>query len=291
MENEKPDEVLKSAYVDSINFTKSHYENFPVVSILIPKRLRKHVAIIYQFARQADDLADEGNFSEIDRINLLNEYENTFVYSLKGTTPSGFWQALVNTINELNLSVENFLNLLKAFKQDVNKNRYKNFREILDYCVLSANPVGRLILELFNIRNDKMIKYSDSICTALQLTNFYQDVSQDIKKGRIYIPEDEMKYFNVTEKDFEKEESSPNFRELIKYQVERAKKIFQDGYNLIPYLPGRLRFEIKWTILGGEIILEKIEENNYNAIRIRPVLSKLDYLKLLVQTFTKFTNV
>ena len=284
---ELTEDNLISAYNESIIFAKSHYENFPVVSFLIPKHLRKHIAVIYRFARQADDIADEGNLSVDERNEQMNNYEDEFKNSLEGKFASPFCMALEATIKELNLTTDYFTDLIKAFRQDITKTRYKKFKEVLDYCKCSANPVGRLILELFNIRNDKTNEYSDYICTALQLTNFYQDFSLDFKKDRIYIPEDEMAAFNISESNIKQGENKFNFAALIQFQVRRAKQMFSNGYNLIPYLPKRLKYEIGLTVLCGEKILAKIEENNYNVLNNRPVLSKKDYTWLIFKTFGK----
>ena len=199
------------AYKSALDFAKKHYENFPVGSLLIPKDLRKHVAIIYWFARTADDYADEGNMSEDERIEKLNDFENSLNDLLNGKFKSPFEQALHQTIKQKNLTPQLFYDLLKAFKQDVVKKRYNNFDEVLEYCRYSANPVGRLILELFGIRSGEALKYSDKICTALQLTNFYQDIEIDYQKGRIYFPENEMKQFDVTENMFAKKEINVNY--------------------------------------------------------------------------------
>lgn len=282
------EDVLNKAYIDSVQFAKSHYENFPVISFLIPKYLRKHIAVIYKFARQADDIADEGNFSVEERINKMNIYENEFNNSLSGKYSDPFWMAVANTINQLNLTSDYFKDLIKAFRQDIIKKRYKKFKEVLDYCKCSANPVGRLILELFNIRDDKISVNSDYICTALQLTNFYQDFNLDLKKDRIYIPEDEIIAFNLSENNFKMKENKFNFAALIQFQIRRAKNMFLDGYDLLPHLPRRLKYEIGLTILCGEKILAKIEEINYNVLDNRPVLSKKDYFSLLMRTLMKF---
>lgn len=282
------EDVLNKAYIDSVQFAKSHYENFPVISFLIPKYLRKHIAVIYKFARQADDIVDEGNFSVEERINKMNIYENEFNNSLSGKYSDPFWMAVANTINQLNLTSDYFKDLIKAFRQDIIKKRYKKFKEVLDYCKCSANPVGRLILELFNIRDDKISVNSDYICTALQLTNFYQDFNLDLKKDRIYIPEDEIIAFNLSENNFKMKENKFNFAALIQFQIRRAKNMFLDGYDLLPHLPRRLKYEIGLTILCGEKILAKIEEINYNVLDNRPVLSKKDYFSLLMRTLMKF---
>lgn len=272
-----------SAYKSALQFAKSHYENFPVVSFLILKELRKHVAIIYWFARTADDFADEGNLSAEERLKRLNEFEENFNNLMKGNYKSEYAYALHQTIIEKKLNPQHFTNLLQAFKQDVIKKRYNNFDELLDYCRNSANPVGRLILELHDIRNEKANGYSDKICTALQLTNFLQDIDLDLQKGRIYIPEDESHHYDVSKNMFEDRKINLNFKQLIEFNVNRTQNLFDEGKNLINFLPGRLKFEIKWTILGGEAILEKIRKNNYEVFR-RPSLSKMDFVKLFFKS-------
>ncbi|MBU2492575.1 MAG: squalene synthase HpnC [Bacteroidetes bacterium] len=276
---------IETAYKNASIYAANHYENFPVVSIFIPKRLRKHIAVIYQFARMADDIADEGNNTASERIKKLNSFEIDFAESLKNNFKNDFWAALKNTIDEKNLTPKYFYDLLKAFKQDVDIKKYASYNDVLNYCRYSANPVGRLILELFEIRDEKLNKYSDNICTALQLTNFYQDISIDIKKGRIYIPLDEMKKFDVDENVFVQKDNNVNFKELLRYQVERTRVLFTEGKKLIQFLPLRLRFEISWTVLGGEKILEKIENLDFNVLNYRPKLKKTDYIILMLKSF------
>jgi squalene synthase HpnC len=273
----------KDFYKQVISFAKAHYENFPVISFLIPKELQKHVAVIYWFARTADDFADEGNLTEEERLQQLEEFENNFTSALNGNPKNDFESALVNTIKEKKLTTSLFYDLLKAFKQDVTKKRYKNFRDVLDYCKHSANPVGRLILELFNIRNDECFQLSDKICTALQLTNFWQDLALDFQKGRIYLPEDEMQKFGVEEKSFELKENSLNLQQLLRHNISRTEEMFEVGRELLKHLKGKLKMEIAWTILGGETILKKIKKNNYNTINSRPTLSKAEYLSLAIK--------
>ncbi|HED08275.1 MAG TPA: squalene synthase HpnC [Ignavibacteria bacterium] len=273
--------AIDKAYKSALALAQSHYENFPVVSFLIPKRQRKHVAIIYWFARTADDIADEGEVPGEERIKKLNELQKRVDEIAEGKYQNEIDAALGNTLKINNLSPENLKNLLIAFKQDVTKKRYENFDEVLSYCKYSANPVGRLILELNKIRNDEAIKYSDSICTALQLTNFIQDIEIDYTKGRIYLPQDEMKKFNVDEKMFGLKENNANLKKLLKFNIERIEKMFEEGKLLIPFLKGRLKYEIAWTILGGEKILEKIKISDYNIFGNRPTLSKIDFLNLL----------
>ncbi|MEW6194683.1 MAG: squalene synthase HpnC [Bacteroidota bacterium] len=282
---------LDKAYSEAEEFAKSHYENFPVISLFISKSLRKHIAVIYQFARQADDIVDEGianttrlthSDSECElRMQNLELYYQQLTDSLNEKFASPFWAALYNTIKQFNLTTKNFHDLLDAFRQDIVKNCYETFEELLHYCERSANPVGRIVLELHNIRDQESIDYSDAICTALQLTNFYQDVSLDYpNKNRIYIPATEIRNFSVTENIFQLKENSINFQQLLKYQVERTKQLFINGRRLLPRLPYRLRFQIRITILGGEEILKKISYINYNVLSIRPTLTRIDILKL-----------
>jgi squalene synthase HpnC len=274
----------KDFYKQVISFAKTHYENFPVVSFLIPKALQKHVAVIYWFARTADDIADEGNLTEEERLKRLHEFENNFTLALNGNPQNDFEFAVENTIKEKKLTPDFFYDLLEAFKQDVVKKRYENFDEILNYCKHSANPVGRLILELFNIRREEYFILSDKICTALQLTNFYQDLLVDYQKGRIYLPRDEMQKYGVDEKTFELRENSLNLKQLMRYNISRAEEMFKEGKKLVKYLRGRLKFEIAWAIVGGEKILKKIRDIDYNTINMRPKLNKLEYFTLALKS-------
>ncbi len=263
---------------------KDHYENFPVTSFLIPKYYRKDIAIVYWFARTADDIADEGNVIPEKRLDELNNFQTEFEKSLKGKSDNFYFNQLFKTINDKKLTTRNFTDLLSAFKQDVVKKEYNNYDEVLDYCKRSANPVGRIMLELFNINEYKAIISSDNICTALQLTNIYQDTVVDIKKGRNYYPQDEMKMFDITKKMFELMENNPNIKALVKHNVERAQALFDDGKNLLKYLNGKFKFEIKWTVAGGEKVLEKIRKNDYNVFTKRPKLNKIDFILLFIES-------
>lgn len=283
-------EKLETAYKFALQFAKSHYENFPVVSLTLPVEIRKHIAVIYQFARKADDLADEGIVSEELRVKNLELYESYLTGCLNGEYATDFWYAMHSTIQKFNLSHNHFYNLLSAFKQDVIKKRYKNFEELLDYCRRSANPVGRIILEIFDCRTQQTINASDAVCTALQLTNFYQDVAIDFANNRIYIPQDEMEKFGITEKIFEKKQNNSNFKQLMSYQVERTKELFNAGRKIFVKLPGALRPQIKMTLLGGEQILKKIEEIDFNVLNYRPVLKKADYFKIIMKALFTYAR-
>jgi squalene synthase HpnC len=278
---------LAAVYKESIEFAKAHYENFPVVSFLIKKDLRKHIAVIYRFSRTADDMADEGSFTSEERLEMLNSFEEKLASSINGNFTNSFEEALYHTINDRNLTPEYFFNLLTAFKQDVCKKRYENFDNLLAYCRNSANPVGRLVLELHGIRNDKAFYLSDKICTALQLTNFYQDTLIDFEKGRIYYPLDEMERFGADEKLFDLRQNNLNLNKLLEFNIRRTGKFFEEGKELIDYLNGSLKLEIRWTILGGEAVLRKIEDNNYNIFQERPSLTKKDFILLFLKSLIK----
>ena len=273
---------LENAYKNSLIFAKSHYENFPVVLFTIPKEIRKHIAIVYQFARQADDIADEGNFATETRLEKLNEYENDFNLSLTRKPKNDFWLVLKNTIEKFSIEEKLFLDLISAFKQDVIKNRYETFEELLDYCSRSANPVGRILLKIFNVNNIEAITASDKICTALQLTNFYQDISIDILKNRIYVPKEKMKLFGVEEQQIKNKIADENFKRLLKTLLEETKIMFEEGKNIHRYIPVNFQLQMKMTILGGEKILEKISLIDYDVFNKRPKLSKKDFAIILL---------
>jgi squalene synthase HpnC len=242
-----------------------------------------HIAVVYQFARQADDLADEGNSPAVQKLESLELYEKDLTNSLSGKYKNEFWLALHNTIEKYSLTPKYFYDLLNAFKQDVTKNRFETFDEIISYCSCSANPVGRIILEFFNIRDDESTHFSDDICTALQLTNFYQDVSIDIQKNRIYISLDEIAKFGVSVNQFDLKQNNANFEKLVEFQVVRTRKYFKDGSQLLQRLPRKLKRQIYMTILGGEKILDKIERLNFNVLNNRPKISKVDYIVILLK--------
>ena len=271
---------IEHYYEKALQFTRSHYENFPVTSFFLKKDLQKHIAVVYQFSRQADDIADEGDLSDELRLKKLNDYRSLFEKSQQQKNGNGFWQVLVNTINEKQLSHIYFTDLLDAFQQDIVKKKYNDYDELLTYCRKSANPVGRLILELYDVREDEAAKYSDKICTALQLTNFCQDVKIDIQKNRVYLPQEELKLFNVEEQQIIDGKFNESFVHLMNYQVERIQRLFIEGRELLQFLPKSLKLQIHMTIKGGEAVLSKIEELNYNVLQNRPKLNRIDFLKL-----------
>ena len=250
-----------------------HYENFPVASLLLPAPLREPIEIIYRFARSADDFADEGDDPPELRLRKLNDYRRQLE-----TPEDALLRDVAKIIREHELPVALFADLLDAFSQDVTKKRYANFADVLDYCRRSANPVGRLLLQLFKRTSDSNCRASDAICSALQLVNFWQDVDVDyLNDGRIYLPQDEMARHGVTERHISQKICDDAWRNLMKFQVERARALMLSGKNLGRALPGRIGLEIRATIQGGLRILEKIERARYDVFRRRPKLRALDW--------------
>lgn len=255
-----------------------HYENFPVASLLLPSRFRRPIALIYRFAREADDLADEGDMPAPARLEQLERFREQLRRIGRGAAPDIPWfTALAAVIREHDLPLPAFADLLSAFAQDVTRKRYADFAEVLDYCRRSANPVGRLLLHLFRSASDRNFEWSDSICSALQLVNFWQDVPIDYAKGRIYLPQDEMRRCGVTEQHVAGRLCDDAWRTLIQSQIDRARGMLEAGAPLGRVLPGRIGLEIRATVQGGLRILEKLERAGCDMFRHRPVLKWHDW--------------
>lgn len=262
-----------------------HYENFPVASILLPRRLRKPVAAIYHFARAADDIADEGDLSNEERLCQLDEFRDELTHIAAHETPLlPLFHRLAAEIREYNLPMQPFHDLLDAFSQDVMKKRYDDFDELLDYCSRSANPVGNLLLHLYEEATPVNLAYSDAICTALQLINFWQDVAKDHAIGRIYLPLDDMARFGVSEVQIAQGISDDAWHALMKFQVDRARALMLQGAPLGSILTGRIGLEMRMIIAGGLRILDKLEAANYDMFRHRPVLRPFDWVIMLLKS-------
>jgi squalene synthase HpnC len=261
----------------------SHYENFPVASLLLPRKLRKHVAALYAFARIADDFADEPEYEGVRKERLLDWRRQLNAVGKEPATHPVF-AALGRTFRELELPVQPFDDLLSAFLQDTEKKRYATFEEVLDYCRRSANPVGRIVLMIHGYRDEQLFKWSDSICTALQLANFWQDISVDLKKDRIYIPEEDFKKFSYSEADLRMGVVNERFRDLLKSQVSRTRDIFEEGRPLAAKLKWPLSLEIRLTWRGGREILRKIRKGGFDTLSSRPALTKWDWIPLMVRS-------
>jgi squalene synthase HpnC len=261
------------------HLVRDHYENFPVASRLIPARLRPAVQAIYAFARTADDFADEAAF-EGERLERLAAWGVMLENCYRGRADHPVFIALRAAVERHGLPPDPFRDLLRAFRLDVVKTRHPDRASLLDYCRLSANPVGRLILHLFNRREPRLLEWSDAICTALQLTNHWQDVAVDMAKDRIYLPEDARCQHGVGEEDLRQGRATKGFRALMKEEVAGARALFDAGRPLCDAVRGRLRWELRLTWQGGRRILEKIEQVDYDVFARRPRLGVADALRI-----------
>jgi len=280
-----PSSIQATADV-SIALTQQHYENFPVASILLPKALRHSVAVIYQFARQADDLADEGNDSteqRLARLQAFREELDLIQAYIRPNTP--LFAALLLVIRQHQLPLQPFYDLLDAFSQDVTKTRYANFDEVMTYCQRSANPVGVLMLHLFQAATPDNITLANHVCSALQLINFYQDIAVDLKKhkgeGRIYLCQDEMRMFGVDEAMMRRQETPLAWQSFMAFNLARAEQMLLGGKPLGRHLKGRNGFELRMMIAGGERILTKLNACHGDIFRHRPTLTAWDWLILM----------
>lgn len=265
--------------------TSAHYENFPVASLLLPKHLRKHVTAIYAFARTADDLADEPGYTPAERLDELEKWEGHLDECFRGNASHPIFVALHETVSRFDLPQELFQRLLVAFRSDVTVHRYETFDDLLGYCSHSANPVGRLVLLLFNYRNDSLMSLSDNICTALQLTNFWQDVSVDSVKNRIYIPFEDFVKYGYTERELRSQLFTKEFADLLAFEVERTEDLFLRSEPLLSEVGSDLSSELRRTVNGGRRILDKIRKLNYDVLRNRPTLSIIDKGLLLTRSY------
>jgi squalene synthase HpnC len=259
-----------------------HYENFPVASVLLPARLRPPVEAIYAFARSADDIADEGDAGPAQRLAALQSYDAQLDRIEAGAQADGaLFVRLAQAVSVYHLPLQPLRDLLSAFRQDVVTLRYADFSRLLDYCRRSANPVGALMLHLYNVHDALSLKQSDAVCSALQLINFWQDVAVDWNKGRIYIPLEDLTRFGVDEAQIGRGEVDQRWRALMQFEVDRARALMQEGAPLALRLPGRVGWELRLVIQGGLRILERIEQADYDVFRRRPVLGKADYVLML----------
>lgn len=284
----------------------AHYENFPVASWLVPARLRAPIEAIYGFARAADDVADEGDASEAERLAGLDGFLRALDQIAAGSRPEGpIFARLADAVRGFGLPIPLLRDLIDAFQQDVRKKRYATYAELLDYSRRSANPIGRLVLHVFDHTGDRLffadaatgstsenkslspVEQSDAICSALQFINFWQDVALDWDKGRVYIPQEDLARFGVSEEDIAARRAGERWRELMRFECDRSRALLLAGAPLAARLPGRLGMEIRATIHGGATILEKIHAVSGDVFRKRPVLGPLDWLAILAKTVAR----
>ena len=262
----------------------SHYENFPVASWLCPPRLRPAVVAIYGFARTADDLADEGEAEPAERLADLATFRDDLLACAQGLPGSGRWPEVFGPLGPVltahALPLDLLLDLLSAFEQDTRVHRYDSQAQLLDYCRRSANPVGRLLLHLYGVRDAASLAQSDAICTALQLVNFWQDLSVDLPRGRIYLPADLRARHGVSETDLLDRRSSPASRALVAEAVQWARGLLHQGAPLVHTVPGRAGWELRLVVQGGLRIAQRIEAQGFDTLEQRPALGWRDGLAM-----------
>lgn len=260
-----------------------HYENFPVASFLLPARLREPVMAIYGFARSADDIADEGSLSDEERLRGLDRYRIELEAIESGRpTQDPIFLRLRTAIAEHRLPLSLFRDLLDAFSQDVVKKRYADFGELMDYCRRSADPIGRLLLRLYRAESEQNLAWSDAICSSLQLINHWQDIAIDWRKGRIYLPQDEMARFVIREAQIAEGRWDAAWAAMMDFQIDRARAMMARGSPLVHALPGRIGFELRLIAASGFRVLDKLQRVRGDVFRRRPVITKRDWPGILL---------
>jgi hydroxysqualene synthase len=283
-----------SAYAACEALARSHYENFPVASLLLPAAMRPHVAAVYAFARVADDIADEGRLPAADRRERLEVWQRQLHAALANgqvSMPPRDRHDLVivaaaDTIRSLTLPVALFDDLISAFVQDTTTTRYASWPELFAYCRRSANPVGRLVLRIGGYDDSRLEQSSDALCTALQLTNFWQDFGRDWRAGRLYVPRDVQAMTGASESDLSKGELNAAWMKALSHCVDVTKKEFAGGRLVCDSVRGRLRYELRCTWIGGRRILEKVDRSRRDLLDYRPTLGVGDLPGMLWQTIT-----
>ena len=270
--------VADAAYAACLRLASEHYENFPVASKLLPKATRPHIAAIYAFARIADDFADEGDRTNERRLELLDDWQHRLHQAAAGrihrdgSDAGDVFAALAATMRTFELEVTLFDDLLSAFKQDVLVKRYSRWDDVLDYSRRSANPVGRLVLRVSGYRDARCDALSDAVCTALQLTNFWQDIERDWQKGRVYVPEAFLRVAGADESDLDQRRITPPWRAALSDAARRTRDLFSIGRPIADAVGGRLRYELRATWLGGVRILDRLEAVGFDVFHHRPTL-------------------
>ncbi|WP_246151292.1 squalene synthase HpnC [Rubripirellula reticaptiva] len=267
---------------------KSHYENFLVASLLLPKRLKQPFYDVYAFCRTADDVADESPSPQI-ATERLAETQRQLDATFAGLPPTAPFVALADTIVRFQLPKQPFDDLMSAFRQDQETTRYAEFDQLLDYCCRSANPVGRIVLQMSGCCDDDSAALSDQICTGLQLANFWQDVKRDFEIGRVYLPADQMKRYGVTESDFilgaERNLTPVSLRDAINQQCELAEQFLRRGLPLINQVPSWLAADIRLFAHGGLATIEAIRRVDFDVLRVRPKVSKTQQVSMLARAW------
>jgi hydroxysqualene synthase len=290
-------QTVARAYEACAALAESHYENFPVASRLLPPAMRPHIAAVYAFARVADDMADEGGDAPEVRRARLRAWQQRLHEAARGPrdSPTGsrddlIFVALGHSIRTLDLPVALFDDLLSAFAQDTTTTRYDSWRDLFDYCRRSANPVGRLVLRIGGYHDASMERSSDALCTALQLTNFWQDFGRDWRSGRLYVPGEEVRSAGASEGDLGTGRLTAPWRDALAQCVRRTRDCFEQGRAVCDGVHGRLRLELRLTWLGGSRILDRVERRRASLLTDRPTLGAADVPPLLWQAI-RWTRV
>jgi len=273
---------LAEAYAYCERLARSHYENFSVASWFLPKRLRQHFFNVYAYCRISDDLGDETGDTAAS-LQLLDEWEADLNACYSGTPRHPVFVALAGTVRKFDIPKQTFADLLTAFRQDQTVTRYETFDDLLGYCRYSANPVGHLVLYLCGYRDAERQQLSDFTCTALQLANFWQDVSPDYQKGRVYLPLADLRVYGVLETDIAGKRNTPQFVEMMRFEVDRARNWFDRGLPLIAKVDRELAIDLELFSRGGQEILNAIERQNYAVLGNRPAITKTRKLALVAR--------
>jgi len=278
-------EALERAYAECGRIARTHYENFPIGSFLLPRRLRRDLAAVYAFARGGDDLADEGDPG--GRLARLAAYEERLLACAAdpNAVDDPVFLALGNTIATHGLAIEPFRDLLTAFRRDAagETRTMATFADLLEYCRCSANPVGRIVLGLFGYHDAERQLRSDEICTALQFTNCWQDVAKDLERGRVYLPQEDLDRFAGSREALASGRLTPGFAALMAFEVDRARAWCERGLGLAALVHGRLRREVRLFAHGGLAVLARIEETGYDVFTHRATLRRGDLLRLVLR--------
>lgn len=289
---------LQAAYAACERDCRTHYENFPVASFLLPRRMRPHVAALYAFARAADDFADEGDRTVEERYRLIDGWRGRLLEAVAGTTSTiqrspergepahsrEIFMALGVTIRRLQLPSVLLEDLLSAFRQDVTVSRYATWPALFDYCRRSANPIGRLVLRIGGYADNDLDKWSDAICTALQLTNFWQDLAVDWSRGRLYVPEETLRHHGADPSGLAAARMTPEWVAAMHECCARTRALFEAGRAVCDGVRGRLRYELRATWLGGTRILHRLERSGFDVFTRRPSLGTADALVIACGT-------
>lgn len=284
--------VTDAAYARCLELARQHYENFPVASGLLPRATRPHIAAVYAFARIADDFADEGTRTASARLALLDDWRDRLRAAVGGETvadrsdAAAIFIALGDTLRRFELDPQLFEDLLSAFRQDVHTSRYQTWEELLDYCRRSANPVGRLVLRIAGYREDRLDRWSDAICTGLQLVNFWQDLERDVQKGRLYVPIEIVQHAGADPADLQRRQFTQSWERALTDAADRTRGFFREGRPLPDAVRGRLGLELRATWLGGLRVLDRLTALRFNVFKSRPALGWADALVIGARVLT-----